>query len=78
AGRHLWLRPATILKFATVNGARALNRSGLIGVLSPGSLADLIALPCNAPKGDLAEAILDCTKRPVASMIDGRWALSPS
>jgi cytosine/adenosine deaminase-related metal-dependent hydrolase len=33
------------LEMATVNGARALSQTGRIGELSPGALADLVALP---------------------------------
>lgn len=78
AERHRWLRPVRILKLATIGGARALGRSGLIGEITPGALADLIVLPCAARKGRLAEAVLEHRGAVAASMIDGRWAMGPS
>ena len=34
-----------VVEMATINGARALKQAGKIGELSPGSAADLVALP---------------------------------
>ncbi len=39
------LRPEAIVRMATANAARALNREGKLGTLSPDAIADLIALP---------------------------------
>ena len=71
------LPPRQILRMATVNGARALGRAGEIGELSENALADLIAIPGNAKKGDAHEIVLAHAGPVSASMIDGRWAIPP-
>lgn len=68
----------TIVRLATVNGARALGLAGQAGVLSPGALADLIALPCAAKEGDWYETILEHHAKVGASMIEGQWVIAPS
>jgi cytosine/adenosine deaminase-related metal-dependent hydrolase len=78
ADRHPSLSPKTILRLATLNGARALGRTGLIGQLSSGAMADLIALPVSAKADHLPEAVLEYHGPLAASMIDGQWALAPS
>lgn len=50
------LPESEILAMATVNGARALGFDG--GKLTPGAVADLIALPDTANTADLSSAIL--------------------
>ena len=37
--------PRDVLEMATVNGAEALGRRNVLGVIQPGACADLIALP---------------------------------
>ena len=71
------LLPRQILRMATVNGARALGRTGQIGELSENALADMIAIPASAKKGAVHEAVLAHTGPVSASMIDGRWAIPP-
>jgi cytosine/adenosine deaminase-related metal-dependent hydrolase len=71
------LPPAEILRMATVNGARALGRSGQIGELSENALADLIAIPASAKPGEACEAVLAHEGPVCASMIDGAWVIPP-
>jgi cytosine/adenosine deaminase-related metal-dependent hydrolase len=71
------LPPPTILKMATVNGARALGLAGKIGELSGGAFADLIALPFSGNISDAAEAVVHFPGRVRASMIAGNWAIAP-
>jgi imidazolonepropionase-like amidohydrolase len=61
---------------ATVNGARALGRSGELGELVAGSLADLIAIP-KKPGFDAYGAVVHHRGPVTASMIEGTWAISP-
>lgn len=67
-----------ILRMATVNGAQALGMKGLIGEISEGSLADLIAIPFGGAEGDVHDAILHHPGRVLASLINGSWAISPT
>jgi cytosine/adenosine deaminase-related metal-dependent hydrolase len=75
ADRHPSLKPHAILRMATVNGARALARQGIVGELSPNALGDLIAVPAVGKTGRAAEAVLEHRGDLAASMIDGQWAL---
>jgi len=77
AARQPELSPRSILRMATVNGARSLGMARQIGELAPGSHADLIALPFSGKKGDVYNSILQHSGPIIASMIDGKWALSP-
>ena len=69
--------PATILQMATVNGARALGMAGKIGEFSPQAQADLIAIPFGGERSHVHEAVLEHAGAVAASMIDGRWIISP-
>jgi cytosine/adenosine deaminase-related metal-dependent hydrolase len=71
------LPPIEILRMATVNGARALGRTGQIGELSENALADLIAIPASVKTSDACEAVLAHDGPLCASMIDGNWAIPP-
>ncbi|MEI7532798.1 MAG: amidohydrolase family protein [Verrucomicrobiae bacterium] len=71
------LSPETILQMATLNGARALGLAGKIGTLSPGALADLIAIPARDNPDKLYESVLGNAGNVTASMIEGRWAIPP-
>jgi cytosine/adenosine deaminase-related metal-dependent hydrolase len=71
------LPPQTILKMATMNGARALDLTGKIGELSGGSFADMIALPYTGKISDAAEAIINFSSPVHASLIGGDWAIPP-
>ncbi len=70
--------PETILKMATVNGARALGMAGKIGELSAHAFADLIALPFTGQISDAAQAVVNGPGRVCASMIGGQWAIKPA
>ena len=78
AAIHPDVPPETIVRLATINGARALGREGLIGELIEGAFADLIAIPFSGGSGRACEAVLRHTGGVLASMIDGRWAIPPS
>ena len=66
--------PETILQMATRHGARALGRSGQIGVLAEGAFADLIAISFHGPPAEAHEAVVQSAAAVSAVMIDGRWA----
>lgn len=56
------LTPREVLEMATVNGARALCRSGELGIIAAGARADLIAVPASG--------------EPYASVVAGAGAVS--
>jgi cytosine/adenosine deaminase-related metal-dependent hydrolase len=70
--------PETILKMATVNGARALGMAGKIGELCANAFADLIALPFTGPVANASAAAVNFSGRVRASMIGGQWAIAPA
>ena len=72
------LSAETILRMATVNGARALGRAGTLGEISAGAAADLIALPWGGGTRDAFEAVVHHDGDVAASMIGGEWAVAPS
>jgi cytosine/adenosine deaminase-related metal-dependent hydrolase len=77
ADRDKTVSPSEILEMATVNGARALGQAGKIGELSPGALADVIAIPfAGKPAGGYA-AVLAHAGSVYASLIEGRWVIPP-
>ncbi|MGH8024970.1 MAG: amidohydrolase family protein, partial [Limisphaerales bacterium] len=59
ARQHPGLAPDTILKMATVNGARALGLAGKIGELCSYARADLIAIPFAGDISGASEAVLN-------------------
>ena len=69
--------PETILQMATVNGARALGLAGEIGELSVNAGADLVAIPFTGKTSRIGEAVLQHSGNVTASLIEGRWAISP-
>jgi aminodeoxyfutalosine deaminase len=77
ASNHPALSPETILKMATINGARALGMAGQTGEISDKALADLISLPFNGRFADATEAALNYPGHVAASLIDGEWAIAP-
>ena len=48
------------------------------GELSPGSLADMIAIPFSGKSKGIHSAILEHTGNVSASLIGGRWAVPPT
>jgi len=77
AGRDKTISPAEILKYATVNGARALGLAGQAGELAPGAFADLAVIPFAGKIRDPYDALLQHTGSVSASLIEGRWAIPP-
>lgn len=71
------LNPATILRMATLNGARALRRIGFIGEIAPGTCADMIAIPHAGKIADAEQAVVEHRGDVAASMIAGEWAIAP-
>jgi len=72
------LSARTIVRMATLNGARALGLGGQIGELTEGSVADLVALPFTAKIADSYDGVLHHQGDVAASMIDGQWAIAPT
>lgn len=72
------LPPETVLRMATLNGARAIGMEGKIGELSSGAFADIIALPHAGRPADAAESVVQHRGHVAASLIDGRWAIAPA
>ena len=72
------LAPETILRMATVNGARALGLDGVAGEILPGAAADLIALPLRGNARDVVESVIHFGGEVAASMIGGEWAVAPT
>ena len=72
------LAPPHILAMATIHAARALGRTGELGVLAPGACADLIALPFTGEFTTACEAVLNHRGEVAASMIGGQWAIAPA
>jgi len=71
------ISPAEILQMATVNGARALGLAGKIGELGRHTFADLIAIPFSGKPNAAVAAVMQHAGPVAASMIEGRWAISP-
>ncbi len=66
-----------VVRMATVNGARSLGRTGELGELTEGALADLIAIPMN-PAYETHGAVIHHRGPVTASMIEGAWAVRPA
>jgi len=58
---------------ATMNGARALGRTGELGELTAGALADFILIPHSGSPAQAIEAVVNFKGEVSASMINGRW-----
>lgn len=71
------LSTATVLKMATMNGARALGLAGKIGELSGNAFADLIVLPYTGQTSNALDAVVNYSGPVRASMIGGQWAIAP-
>jgi cytosine/adenosine deaminase-related metal-dependent hydrolase len=77
AARNPSVEPATILKMATINSARALGFGGEFGELRAGALADLITVPHSGSAADACEQLIQHRGDVTASMIDGQWIIPP-
>ena len=73
AAAHPQLPPETILRMATLHGARALGMQGKIGELSENAMADLIAVPFTGNCAGAFEAVVHHAGDVAASIIDGEW-----
>ena len=76
ARAHPALSPETILKMATLNGARALGMAGKVGELSVNAFADLISIPYAGDLSGAHEAVVNFTGHVRESMISGQWAIA--
>ncbi len=52
------IAPLEILAMATMRPAAAIDRGGRLGELSPGAVADFLAVPDEGAKGEIAEQVL--------------------
>jgi cytosine/adenosine deaminase-related metal-dependent hydrolase len=64
--------PEEVLQMATLNAARALRQEGSLGRIRPGSLADLIGVPCERSTTVFEEII--AADKPHWSILDGKIA----
>lgn len=74
---HPEAAPETILNLGTRAGARSLGLAGRIGELTSEGYADLIAVPYSGPVGQAYEAVVNHPGAVSASMIGGKWAITP-
>jgi cytosine/adenosine deaminase-related metal-dependent hydrolase len=75
---HPGVSPDHVLRLATAHGAKALQMAGQAGELSPGALADLVAIPAAPGLSECLEAVLNHTGPVAAVMTDGQWAVAPA
>ena len=66
-----WLTPEGLLRTLTLAPARALGEEGRLGCISPGALADLIAIPFCGPPEEAAAACVAHTGRVPWMLLDG-------
>jgi cytosine/adenosine deaminase-related metal-dependent hydrolase len=78
AAREPALAPRTIVRMATINGARALGLAGGAGELTEGAYADIIAVPLAPETKDVWSAVVHHHGHVTASLIDGHWAVAPA
>jgi cytosine/adenosine deaminase-related metal-dependent hydrolase len=71
-----WLKPAEILETVTANAARALKRGHELGRITPGALADLIALPFGGSVDEAFDAIVNNVKPVEWMMVNGKMTTS--
>ena len=72
AAQEPWLTPEELLRTVTTNPARALRRDKRLGRISPGALADFIALPSTGKLATIHEEILHYREPIPWMMIDGQ------
>jgi cytosine/adenosine deaminase-related metal-dependent hydrolase len=77
AANHVGVSPETIVRMATMNGAKAMGRSGDLGQLTVGTVADLAVIGGSATK-DRYEAVVCRGGGDLRVMIGGEWvAVAP-
>ena len=74
---HPTIDPKEVLRMGTLNGAEALGRATDVGSITPGKVANLVALPipegaATAHGADVLTAILNATTSPSAVFLAGR------
>ena len=74
---HPDLQPEALLQMLTLAPARALGQEGRLGCISPGALADLIALPFCGPPEAAAAACIAHSGRVPWMMLGGKMVGSP-
>ncbi len=72
SGAEPWLSGEQLLRMVTTNPARALGRRGVLGELTPGALADLIAIPASSTVHGIHEEIVHFAAPVPWMMIDGQ------
>jgi cytosine/adenosine deaminase-related metal-dependent hydrolase len=72
------LAPMELVQLVTTAGAMALGRKGELGELSPGAMADLVAITYSGALDQAASALVHHTGPVVASLIGGQWVIPPS
>jgi cytosine/adenosine deaminase-related metal-dependent hydrolase len=73
-----WLSSREIVRMATVNGAQALGVRGKAGEIRQGTFADLVAFPFTGKLRDAYDAVVQHPGPVAASLIDGKWAVTPA
>ena len=71
-GNEPWMTAEDLLRTVTANAARALNREGMLGIIAPGSHADLISLPFSGKLDTVYDEIVDHQKPIEWMMVDGQ------
>jgi len=67
-----WISPQEVLMMVTVNAARAIGQGDLLGAISPGFRADLIAIPSAEIGGTAFDAIVAFEGAAPWMMLDGK------
>lgn len=73
---HPWLTADALLCTVTLAPARALGQEGRLGCISPGALADLIAIPFRGPPQEAAAACVAHAGRVPWMLLDGEVVFS--
>jgi cytosine/adenosine deaminase-related metal-dependent hydrolase len=76
AQTHPWIAPQQVLQMGTLNGAEAIGRHHSNGSITPGKLANLVALPIDDESltrpNDILASILASDSAPSAVYLAGR------
>jgi cytosine/adenosine deaminase-related metal-dependent hydrolase len=75
---HSKARPETILRMATVNGAKALGLETKAGEITENAYADLISIPFAGQVSEVNDYAVHFCGAVQASMIAGQWAFPPT